>query len=64
MLDGDGWGAHAVFAGGVGSSLDSAAWAAGLFVFLAIHNAGVGALRHGICAGHVGSGIFGPRGRY
>jgi hypothetical protein len=81
MLDGAGWGAHAIFARGIGESptsrkrgekwgthsspasgIDFAAWAAGLFLFLAIYDARVGTLRYGICAGHVGSGLFGSSG--
>jgi len=86
MLDGDGWGADAVFARGVGSTAPTsrkgrekwgtpspggarkaaagfAAWATGIFVFLAVYDSGVGALCDGVCAGHVGGGFFGSSGR-
>src|SRR5580658_2983322 len=62
MLDGNGWRAPAISARGIRDPADSAAWVVGIFVFMAIHDAGGGALCYGVRAGFDGCGIFRPAG--
>ena len=64
MLDGDRWGADAVPARRIGSGFDPAAWSVGIFIFVAVYDSGVGALCHGLRAGHDGGGVLGSSGGY
>src|ERR1035438_4149262 len=72
MLDGHGWSAPAISAhenptssktrekwGTPWTGADFSARVAGILVFVAVHDAGFGALCHGVCAGHDGGWIFG-----
>src|SRR5437660_1264762 len=56
-------GAHALSARGIWPPRYPASWIAGVFVFVAIHDSGLGQIRHGLRPGHAGSGLLRSAGR-